>query len=282
MVTAAFDLPSLPQSYEPEGWMGGFYVYADDSGKHQNPKNPFISFCGYVATSSEVARFSEEWLKCRHIWQVPPIHMSPIMYPDRDEAWQKVRDSWGDDWEAKREAMLLELAGIVCRGSMLCVGAVVDAEHYRSMRESKFTQQFNPLNLAFQRVVMRTIETTELVDKHTPIGVVIDDSREGYLHCYDMLDRLKQAFPRVRERIGSLCFVDDEAFPMVQAADMIAFESRQFMEARVKDPAVKSSELFIRLTRWKMHQPKFITGDMLDKWDRDMSAMDGELTGEGN
>jgi hypothetical protein len=262
-------LPSLPQPVELEEWMASFYVYVDDSGKFANPKSPFFSFCGYVAHASEVERFSLEWLNLRYIWQVPAIHMSAIMHPEGDAEWQKVREAWGAGWEVKRDRMILEFSEVIRHSRMVCVGAVVDAKHYRSMRMSKFTKKYNPQNLAFLAVVMKAIKTTEVIDKHTPIGVVVDDDREASLHCYEMLDHMKQAFPVVRERIGSLCFVNDNAFPVVQAADMIAFEARKQMEARVKNPDAKSSELFSALTRSGLHQPKLITGDLLDKWGRE-------------
>jgi hypothetical protein len=178
--------------------------------------------------------------------------------------------------------MILEFGEVIRRSNLVCVGVVVDAKHYRSMRSSKFTRNFNPLSFAFQSIVMKAIKRTEIVDKHAPIGVVIDNDRESALHCYEMLDRLKQSFPVVRERIGSLCFVNDSAYPLIQAADMIAFESRKLMEARVDDPNAKSSELFSALTRWKINQPTMITAELLSKWERDGLQVIGELPDEAS
>ncbi len=252
--------------------MAAFYIYVDDSGKYENPKNDYISLCGYVAHISEWTRFSQEWLNCIHVWQVPTIHMSPIMYPDRDRRWQEVKDKWGDNWEKKRDRMLGEFGQIILRNSMVCVGAVVDAKHYRAMPPSKFTENLTPLSFAFQHCVMKGIQTTEVIDDHSPVSIVIDDDRESSLHCYEMLDRLKQAFPKVRKRVDGICFVNDRSYPAIQAADMIAFEARRLMEARVKDPTAESSELFSSLTRWGIHQPALYTAEHLDKWERDSLA----------
>jgi len=249
--------------------MAAFYIYVDDSGKYENPNNDYVSLCGYVAHITEFQRFSNEWLNCRHVWQVPPIHMSPIMYPDRDKEWQKVKDLWGVNWEDMRQRMLKEFGQIVLRNNVVCVGAVVDAKHYRSMQKSKFKENLTPLSFAFNHVVMDSIKITETTDKHSTINIVVDDDRESSLHCYKMLDYLKQAFPEVRERIDGICFVNDRSYPSLQAADMIAFESRQFMQARIKNPAAESTELYKCLTRWGMHQPVLYTADHLNRWERE-------------
>jgi hypothetical protein len=260
-VSQAIALP--PQQ---EDWMATFSVYMDDSGKFANPKNRYTTICGYVAHVSEWGRFHQEWMNCRFQWQVPPIHMSAIMYPDRDAAWQKVKDEWGATWEAKRERMLLEFGGIIVRSAVNCVGAVVDAEHYRSMPKSKFTDTLNPLSFSFQWCIIDALNMTKIVDENARMNVVIDDDRESSLHCYEILHRLKEGFPDVKKRVDGVAFVDDQSYSGVQAADMIAYESRQLMEAKSKDAGAESSELFKSLTRWGIHQPRLFTAAVLDQW----------------
>jgi hypothetical protein len=119
----------LPVPIEPEEWIAVFYLYGDDSGKlHQSD---YTSFCGYIAHISLWNSFSA-WNNCRFRWQVPPIHMARIMYPDRkDDEWKKIKDEWGESWKVKRDAMLREFAGLVRVSGIVCVGAIIDAAHFR-------------------------------------------------------------------------------------------------------------------------------------------------------
>lgn len=248
-----------------EGRVAVFYIYADDSGKLENQRNRYTTLCGYVAHASEWERFSLEWNNCRFRWGVPPVHMSPIMYPDRDAEWLQIQAQWGQNWARKRELMLEDFAATVRNAHLVCVGAVVDAAHYRSLANTEFKRGTSPLGFAFHQLVMRGIEKTEIIDSHSPISLVIDDDRESSMKCYEMLNNLKQTFPKVRDRIRGISFVDDKCYPGIQASDMIAYESRLFMEARAKDPDAKPSELFGSLTMLGIHLPLLYTPQILDQ-----------------
>lgn len=256
---------SLPASAKSEDLMAVFKIYADDSGKFDNLKCDYTSLCGYVGHASEWARFSLEWDNCRFRWGVPPVHMSPIMHPERDTEWLRIKDDWGKDWEARRDLMLGDFAATVRSAQIVCIGAVVDAAYFRSLPDSQFKQGAkDSLFLAFHDLVMRGIEKTEIVDPYSSISLVIDDDRSSAMRCYEMLDMLKQTFPKVRERIHGICFVNDKSYPGIQAADMIAYESRRLMVERIKDPNVVPSELFSSLTLLLIHQPKLYTPAVLD------------------
>jgi hypothetical protein len=246
--------------------MAMFHVYADDSGKFDSEKCDYTSLCGYVAHVSEWQRFGLEWNNCRMRWQVPPIHLRRINHPDEDTEWRKIRDDWGKDWNEKRDAMLAEFAHVIFNAQVVCVGAVVDAAHYRRLGDSSFKRTYkDSVSLAFHQLVMRGIEKTEIVDKCSPISLVVDDDRDSSLRCHEILNVLKSAFSKVRERISGICYVNDRAYPGVQAADMIAYESRKLMVERKNDPNVEPSELFHSLTLALIHQPKLYTADVLDR-----------------
>lgn len=141
--------------------MAAFYTYVDDSGKYENLSNKYTALCGYLAGAEEWQRFAKEWTYCRMRWQVPPIHMSPIMYPERRKEWQDVKSKWGPQWEEKRDRMIEELSRIVRNSYLVSVGAVIDVEHFRSLPESDFTRASkDPLYLAFHRVVMQSLRNS--------------------------------------------------------------------------------------------------------------------------
>jgi hypothetical protein len=200
----------LPTPAETEEWMAVFQIYGDESGKLSS-KTEYTSFCGYVAHVSEWARFSLEWNNCRFRWGVPPVHMSRIMYPDsKDDDWRKVKEAWGSLWEKKRDVMLADFGATVRSAQVVCVGAVVDSGYFRQLAKSDedFKKLYkDPIHLSFHTFVMRGIEKTEVIDKHSPIGLVVDDDPEFSMEVYQQLNGLKQTFPKVKDRVHAISFL---------------------------------------------------------------------------
>lgn len=255
---------SLPEPLL-EDWMAVFRICMDESGKFDNQNCEFISMCGYVAHTSEWERIQLEWSNCVFRWQIPPIHMAKIMHPEDDREWKKVKEDWGTAWEDKRDDMLAEFAELMRRSNAACVGAVVDAKHFRSLPESPMTKSYDtPLKYAFHSVVMRGMEKINVVDRFSPISLVIDDDRDTAHNCHFLLNALKIGFPQVRERISGICFVNDRYYPGVQAADMISYESRRLMVKGIIDPLSKECGLFVALTFNLNHQPKLFDSHALD------------------
>lgn len=272
----------LPMPAEPENWMAVFHIYGDESGKlHQSD---YTSFCGYVGHISLWQGFAAMWNNLRFKWQVPPIHMARIISPDnKDDEWKKVKDEWGTSWVTKRDVMLKEFAELVRTAGVVCVGAIVDSKHFRQVADSDpdFKKLYrDPIYMAFHTFVMRGIDKTEVIDKLSPIGIVIDDDEEFAMGVYQQLNTLRkdldnerkkyadekvvERIKRVRDRVHAITFVDDASYPGVQAADMIAYEARKIMVARLKDPNA-TSELYDELTFLRTHQPKFYRPEVIDE-----------------
>lgn len=244
--------------------MAHFHVYGDESGKLG--KSEYTSFCGYVGSASEWQRVSVEWNDCRLRWGVPPIHMRAIVCPDRDpEGWLKIQKQYGSQWEETRSRILREFSLIIQRASVACIGAVVDSGHFDAMRDSKFKQEAkNPHYLAFHELVMAAIEKTEKIGFTESISIVLDDDQEYSVECYKILESLKATFATIRERIVGICFVNDVAYAPIQAADMVAFESRRLMVERKSAPDTPPSDILRALTMGLYHMPKFYNASTLD------------------
>ena len=253
--------------------MAVFHMYGDESGKFSgNPDR--ISFCGYVAHYSVWQMFVTNWNNCRLKWGVPPIHMSRIMYPDnKDDEWKKVKADWGEGWEKQRELMLDDLASIIRNSDMACVGAIVDTKRFREIADAdpNFKKLYrDPIHMAFHLFVMDGIDKTEVIDKTSPISIVVDNDKEFAMKVYEQLETLKELathnprFARVRERVRNVSFVDDSYYPGVQAADMIAYEARRAMVERMTNPTY-TSELYDSLTFLRKHQPRFYKPEVLNE-----------------
>jgi hypothetical protein len=247
-----------------------FLIYADESGKLA--KSDYTSLCGYVGHSTEWGRFGGIWNNCRLRWGVPPLHMSRIMNPEKkDDVWRDIRRKWGDDWEPKRDAMLNDFGNIVASCGCVAVGAVVHAAHFRKIQHSQaaFPHIRDSNVFAFQHLLMRGIEKVNIVDPLGTITLVVDDDPENAWDYYGMLDRLKThsdpTFADVRNRVSAICFGDDNAFPGIQAADMLAWTARDYMVASLKKGEHEPPHLYYQLSHFSCHQPVLYSDEGLDR-----------------
>jgi uncharacterized protein DUF3800 len=278
--------------------MAVYHIYADESGKLGGNADR-TSFCGYVGHVGMWQAFDAAWKDCCFKWQVPPIHMSRIMCPHdkdtKDDAWTKVKVDWGNQWEGLRPRLLHELSEIIFESRIICVGAVVDANHFRSLCavDPNFKAlHHDPIHMSFHTLLMGAIDRIEMVDKLSPIGLVIDNDAEFAKGVYDQFENLKQTaqyhkcdaemarrFARIKERVHSISFVNDDSYPGVQAADMIAYEARRTMVERIANPTY-TSELYDKLTFGRFHQPKFYTAEALDGLHEELKKgiADGSIT----
>jgi hypothetical protein len=62
-----------------------------------------------------------------------------------------------------------------------------------------------------------------------------------------------------------MCFGNDKSYPGIQAADILAYESRRLMIERTKNPDYEPTELYLALTFFLHHQPKLYTPAILDE-----------------
>lgn len=259
---------ALPVSVGAGDFMAAFHVYVDESGKFTDTKVDYISMCGYAAHISEWAHFGSDWQNCRLRWQIPALHLRAIYRADDNPEWSKVKrrfEDMGDSWDVAREQMLDEFATIVAQSGIVSCGAVVDSKYWHSLPPSNFkTQSNNPLFLAFHQVVMRALDAIEMVDSRSTIGLVLDNDEESSQACFEQLATLRKNFLKVKERFSSICFVNDEDYPGVQAADFLAFEARKFMVDRIKDPACEIPVRLKKLCGLNVKKVKLYSANVLD------------------
>lgn len=269
---------ATPKGVEPPKIMAHFYIYADESGKLAT--NDYTSFCGYVGPALEFERVMVEWNICRFSWGVPPIHMRLVMYPERDKSgrWQKIRDAWGVSWEERRWEMLKQFASIIANSSLVSVGSVVDAAHFKTLGESRFKKDMkNPIFMSLYLLLMNSIDRIDSINTSLPISIIIDDDEEYAMQCYQFITAMKSADPatspseilRVRQRISAITFANDDSYPALQMADMIAYEARAEMVSRLSDKYKNPSMLYIALTKKMLHQINLCTAEILDKMQRE-------------
>ena len=207
---------SLPEPVEPDGLVLVHYLYCDESGKA--PKDDLISSCGFLLQQEHIYEFSTAWNQyAEGIWAVPPIHMRSISHPSGKNGWAQVKARWGDDWEANCQKMLEGFAEIVQQSLLQAFGSVVETAY--------FTGNAHAGEFAFSQLVSRVLQ--HLGPCGPGIGIVVDDDYEDSIRYHGWVRELRRKQSALGRTIKSLCFSADEGFPLIQAADMLAYFARE-------------------------------------------------------
>ena len=258
-------------------WIVYFVLYLDESGKSHF--GDYTALCGYCASVDEWARFNINWDNLRYKWQVPPIHLSRIMFPQsKEDDWKKKHDwlvSHGVNWDQWRDTMLDEFAQLVQISNTVCVGSVVDAKAYKRIKtdpECKLVYDDSNVFL-LQNAIARAIDSIEVVDRSPSLCVYIDDDRENAKRYYDSYWNLKTMlthpqlpesqkprFERIERIVDSIGFCNDKVHPGVQAADMISYIARSYKREPGRDEIEK---LYAQLTRGGTNQPQYYPENIL-------------------
>ena len=140
----------------------------------------------------------------------------------------------------------------------------MDAADFSARPQSFRDHWKNTLYISFYHVFMNALDRIERLSPDAHLGIVMDEDREYAMKCYDVLDSVRIAFPRVEKKVDSICFSDDRAFPALQMADMIAYEARRLMRLQKANPMEPPSALFVSLTRRMVCQPQTYTSKDFD------------------
>ena len=122
------------------------------------------------------------------------------------------------------------MSSIICETSLRAVGTVLDASHFINENRVRLNGQVggDPIHFAFRRTVLSCLKGVEREFGDPWLGIVIDDDKDSSLGFHEWVSKIKYGDGAPFGRwIRSLCFADDEGFPLLQASDMLAYAARQ-------------------------------------------------------
>jgi hypothetical protein len=242
--------------------MAILHLCLDESGKFRD--SDYVSFCGYVSYAHDWEAFSQDWMSALLSEGLSVLHTTDAYRFNGDE-WKAKKAAWGTDAEAERDALLLRFAAIVNKHAGPCVGAAVDAAHYRKMASDFRKRLTNPHYLGFEQVVREVVGLSNVAGQQHTIGLIVDDEEEYSIECYRLLTKLKLRNPDMRNRLTSLCFANDNTYPPLQAADLLAHVTRHELIRKSVEPGRTPGALYSALTiNHRGSQPLFFDAKSLD------------------
>jgi len=249
----------------------------DESGKFHSSDRVCIG--GYVSDNARWKNFGADWKRFLARRHIASLHTSDLM-SRRQPDYQGVTFSESDKLEILKEGMAIANSSVLA-----CFGIAVDCASFKAMSKAAQKQCYGDAHLfCFGRLVKAVVGMLEKLNPITDreihhIHTVFDDNREYAVRCYELLDGVKERNPSWKARLSGICFVDDDKFPPLQAADLFSWVSTQKMivlsgkQARF-DIAILDELLDIATTGRRV----------IDEWyiDESMKEVERKLLGDLN
>jgi hypothetical protein len=231
----------IPLPIESENfWVIAAYYYCDESGRPN--KDRYASFGGYIGRISDWNPLSLLWNKELRRFNIPAIHVSKMYLATESKEWGPIAARYGDRWPEVREEILNSFASLVNESEVKPIVVHVDAEEFWKMPNVRRVFE-NPYYLAFVYCMRKAISVLVWPPEGYAMGIVLDHNENTQRGCLELVSELRKREPQIARHIASLCFVKDEHFPGVQAADMVLHLTRRAMTEGMIRPSERIMKL---------------------------------------
>lgn len=222
-------------------------VYADESGTHDQTGvldgAREATICGIAALKEDWVLFSKQWCNVLAKYNAPYFHFrewntaSAVSRKKRSPSSDFKRNPYRD-WTTKQlDELLIELATIAGAGHKLVLGGAV---HTRQFHQAKMAGMIpsaeNPYETCVNTFFESFLDMVKLQRrpwKRQPVSFIFDRSgnrewERAVIAAYELY-RIKHP------KFISIAFADKRQQVPLQAADMVAYRSRQITENWVDD-----------------------------------------------
>ncbi|HEV2491588.1 MAG TPA: DUF3800 domain-containing protein [Terriglobia bacterium] len=205
--------------------MAIWHAYFDESGKPHD--QPVVTFCGVCGTRQAIDRFDEQWRLLLRRAGMRRLHTTRAL---RNSV--KLGDHIPKQTVDERTDALKPFSD--CINDHLEIGLVIasSVKGFQSLSakaREKLGKTRDPHYVAFVRGMLAL---GEYIKGNDLINMICDDDMETAWNCYLHWRKLRRFRRFFDAEVISLTFADDEHFPAVQAADMVASLAR--LEARLR------------------------------------------------
>jgi hypothetical protein len=202
------------------------YGYFDESGKFKD--SDFICIAGFVSDDPHWENFCEEWDQVLKHYKLPALHMTVLTAKDREQ-------------------ILPDFIDVIRRNVQIGIGVGLDVKSLKAM-PSDFQQKVgDPQYFCFQRMLRTLVDNLRKNENYTgPVPITFDDTQEHAILCYRMWSKLRTQHQELKQSIPAITFADDEVIMQLQAADLLAHQTRATALRQMRDQQ-PSDNLFQRL-----------------------------------
>jgi len=209
--------------------MAILYAYFDESGKKGD--HPVVTFTGVCLSQSRLQAFDDAWNELLRRYGIKSLHMARASRLKEAHGPLMLRHQSVDE----RIDALIPFSDCINAHFEIGLLQALDIKGFNSLTaEAKkgLGSPDDPYYLAFTRGLL---EITEYVQDSDKISLVCDDDIQTAWDCYRHYRGIRRVHTGIDSKVVAISFADDECFPALQAADMVAFLSRLEAKRRFYD-----------------------------------------------
>jgi hypothetical protein len=261
------------------GWPRGLFersrlrvvieAYFDDSGKESDHTHRFVVLAGYMAAEGlPWNRFYQAWrhLLLRH--GLPHIHMKDILGIAQAKGWDI----------PKLNEVLREFIAAIKDAQLIGFGVAVDANEWRALSKERRKRFGDAQEFCCSRILRRIVDRlNEAGFPEEQISITFDRDWEFARRRLTLIEEISKRAPQIRRNLAQLSFADSEHFYPLQAADLLAWETRRELAHRIEGErgTARWAELMTALPYGELD---YAAGEYWNKeWiDRDLPNIEAE------
>lgn len=222
------------------------HLFLDDSGKESSPRMPWVCMAGYLADYEPYVGLLGKWrqLTLRH--GIAALHMKdliPLTGPYKGLGWD----------ETKRDEVICDFISVINETRMFGVGVAVEMAAWQRVKAQFPMPGWRSVHLfCVERIMQRVITQLHAVGVDDTLNLIFDTDPEFGRDRFNLFCAMMANDKRASRRLASISFAHPEYYPGLQAADLLAWETRKnLMQEREGYPSTK---------RWRAmvtHMPNY-------------------------
>lgn len=196
--------------------------FFDDSGKESDANHRFVCIAGYLAHDQFWYGFTQRWRHLLLKHGIPAVHM---------REWEGVRKAhhWSLDYGHR---ILGEFIALIREFSLIGFGMAVDAEVWRKLSPERRKSFGDAQEFCFQRIIRRVVDRMEKAGEREPLAIVFDQDFQFARPRLRLMEHIHKRDRRLAEQLSAISFADSRRYYQLQAADILAWETRRHLVNR--------------------------------------------------
>jgi hypothetical protein len=193
-------------------------MYFDESGKHHD--HPVVTLTGMCVSESKLAQFDNAWNTLLRQYGLRALHMVDAMTN------KKLSPTIPAVTVSERIEAMKPFAD--CINTNLEYGLIqaLDVKGFRALAKGVRAGLGNPDDPYYISFARALLEIVDYIQPDDRIGLICDFDNATAWDCFRHWKGIRVKHPLIRKLTVSLAFADDEYFPALQAADMVAYLAR--------------------------------------------------------
>lgn len=231
--------------------MASFYGYFDESGKYKDHK--VVSFCGLCASISRSTALDQDWNYWLRHFGLSALTMKRALNHRVNLSTRVAHKGIN-----ARTNVLLNFVECIMKHAELIIGIAIDVPAFEWLSpETKRLLGKDPQYMAFSRAIS---DMTKYIPNGSHGSIICDDEEQFGVHSFKLYCKLRRHPKALWGKLTSISFANDDAYPMLQAADMISSITRLEARRRYMGETYEYEQLFEAMNKPHAGGPIFSGG----------------------